>query len=156
MVSLHDLKYAFNLSDETVVAGWVENPYWQYLSGMKYFEYEMPIDPSSMVRWRNRIGEAGAEELLKQTIELGLKIKAIKVHQLKRINVDTTVQEKAIRYPTPACRVAAQAGTQGCIMKHGRSWLKKLRQWESSYVRLTQGNQKRCCSSRVGIVMRDR
>jgi len=67
MVSLHYLKYAFNLSDESVVERWVENPYWQYLSGMKTFEHEMPIEPTSMVRWRERIGESGAEELLKQT-----------------------------------------------------------------------------------------
>jgi len=102
MVSLHYLKYTYNLSDEAVVEGWVENPYWQYLSGMRHFEHEMPIDPSSMVRWRERIGEAGAEELLKQTLESGLKLKAIKVHHLKRVNVDTTVQEKDIRYPTDA------------------------------------------------------
>jgi len=102
MVSLHYLKYAYNLSDESVVAKWVENPYWQYLSGMRYFEHEPPIDSSSMVRWRHRIGEAGAEELLKQTLESGLKVKAIKAHQFKRANVDTTVQEKAIRYPTDA------------------------------------------------------
>ena len=78
MVSLHDLKYAFNLSDEAVVERWVENPYWQVLGGMKYFEHEMPIDPSSMVRWRERVGEAGAEKLLRQTVESGLRIKAVK------------------------------------------------------------------------------
>ena len=102
MVSLHYLKYSYNLSDEDAVHGWVENPYWQYLSGMKYFEHELPMDPSSMTRWRKRIGEAGAEELLKETIEAGLKLKAIKASQLKRVNVDTTVQEKDIRFPTDA------------------------------------------------------
>jgi len=40
MVSLHYLKYTFNLSDEDVLDGWVENPYWQHFSGMKYFEHE--------------------------------------------------------------------------------------------------------------------
>ena len=65
MVGLHYLKYTHDLSDEAVVRGWVENPYWQYLSGMEFFCHEMPIDPSSMSRWRSRIGEAGAEELLK-------------------------------------------------------------------------------------------
>ena len=50
MVSLHYLKYTYNLSDEDVVDGWVENPYWQYLSGMKYFEHLLPIHPSSMTR----------------------------------------------------------------------------------------------------------
>ena len=83
MVSLHYLKHTSNLSDEAVVEGWVENPYSQYLSGMKYFEHELPIDPSSMVRWWERVGEAGAEELLKQTLKLGLRIKAVKAHHLK-------------------------------------------------------------------------
>jgi IS5 family transposase len=102
MVALHYLKYTFNLSDEDVVEGWVENPYWQCFSGMKFFEHEAPIDPSSMTRWRKRIGEAGAEELLKETIQAGLKTKAVKSHQLKRVNVDTTVQEKEVRFPTDA------------------------------------------------------
>jgi IS5 family transposase len=96
------LKYTFNLSDEDVVAGWVENPYWQYLSGMKFFEHVPPIHPSSMTRWRNRIGEAGAEELLKETIATGLTLKAVKPQQLQRVNVDTTVQEKEVRFPTDA------------------------------------------------------
>jgi IS5 family transposase len=102
MVSLHYLKYTFDLSDDDVVSGWVENPYWQYLSGMKFFEHAPPIHPSSMTRWRQRIGEAGAEELLKETIATGLQLKAVKPQQLKRVNVDTTVQEKDIRFPTDA------------------------------------------------------
>jgi len=102
MVALHYLKYTYNLSDEDVLEGWVENPYWQHLSGMKYFEHAIPIDASSMTRWRKRVGESGAERLLKETIEAGLKLKAVKGTQLKRINVDTTVQEKAIAFPTDA------------------------------------------------------
>ena len=46
-----------------------------------------------MCRWRKQIGDAGAEELLQETIASGLELKAIKVFMLKRINVDTTVQE---------------------------------------------------------------
>lgn len=102
MVSLQYLKYTYDLSDDDVVAGWVENPYWQYLSGMQFFEHDPPINPSSMTRWRQRIGEAGAEELLKETIAAGLKLKVVRPHQLKRVNVDTTVQEKDIRFPTDA------------------------------------------------------
>lgn len=64
MVALHYLKYTYNLSDDGVVSWWIENPYWQYFSGMKCFEHEAPIDPSSMTRWRKRIGEAGTEKLL--------------------------------------------------------------------------------------------
>mgnify|MGYP003476634079 FL=1 len=64
MVALHYLKYQHDLSDEAVVAQWLENPYWQYFSGMTFFEHELPLDPSSMTNWRKRIGETGAELLL--------------------------------------------------------------------------------------------
>ena len=102
MVALHYLKYTFDMSDDQVCDGWVENPYWQSFSGNQYFEHKKPINPSSMTNFRKRIGEAGAEELLRETIEAGLRLKAIKPHQLKRVNVDTTVQEKHIRFPTDA------------------------------------------------------
>src|SRR5690625_414831 len=102
MVALHYLKYTFDLSDEAVVQSWVENPYWQYFSGRKFFEHNLPIVSSSMTRWRARVGDAGAEELLKETIAAGLRMKLIKPTQLARVNVDTTVQEKNIRYPTDA------------------------------------------------------
>jgi hypothetical protein len=52
----------------------------------------MPIDLSSMTRWRTRLGAAGAEQMLRATIEAGMKMKAIRPTQLQRINVDTTVQ----------------------------------------------------------------
>ena len=78
----------------------MENPYWQYLSGMEFFRHEAPIDPSSMSRWRSRVGEAGAGELLKERIEAGLRLEIIKPSELRRVNVDTTVQEKHIHHPT--------------------------------------------------------
>ncbi len=97
IVSLQYLKYIYHLSDKDVVYGWVENPYWQYLSGKQFFEHDPPINPSSMSRWRKRIGEAGAEALLKETIAAGLKIKPVKPHPFKRVNVDTTLQEKDLK-----------------------------------------------------------
>jgi IS5 family transposase len=102
MVALHYLKYQYNLSDEAVVARWVENPYWQQFSGRQFFEHGMPIDPSSMTRWRKRLGEAGAEAMLKATIETGVAMKVITSTQASHVNIDTTVQTKAIRYPTDA------------------------------------------------------
>ena len=40
------------------------------------------------------------EALLQETIRCGLDTKVITRHQVKRVNVDTTVQEKAISFPT--------------------------------------------------------
>jgi IS5 family transposase len=102
MVALHYLKYEHDLSDEAVVARRVENPYWQHFSGKQFFEHEPPIDPSSMTRWRKRLGEAGAEEMLRATIDTGMKTGAIRPAQIKRVNIDMTVQTKNVRFPTDA------------------------------------------------------
>jgi IS5 family transposase len=71
MVALHYLRYQHDLSDENVVAHWVENPYWQQFSGERFFQHQMPISPSSMTRWRLRLGEAGAEQMLRATPRRG-------------------------------------------------------------------------------------
>jgi IS5 family transposase len=55
------LQHTFDCSDELVVNTWVENPYWQYLTGQTYLQTRCPIDPSSLTRWRMRIGEEGVE-----------------------------------------------------------------------------------------------
>jgi IS5 family transposase len=102
MVGLQYLKYTFNLSDEEVVARWVENPYWQYFCGGEYFEHSPPIDPSLMTKWRNRIKSEGLKKLLELTIQAGLDTKVLKRRSLNKLNADTTVQEKAISYPTDA------------------------------------------------------
>lgn len=94
------LKHAFALSDEEAVSAWVENPYWQYFCGMIYFQHKMPFHPTSLIKWRHRLGEAGCEKLLKELIEVALKEEVIEEKDLKKVTVDTTVQEKAITYPT--------------------------------------------------------
>jgi IS5 family transposase len=99
MAGLQYLKHAFNLSDERLVERWVENPYWQYFCGSLFFEYEFPIHPTSMTKWRNLHGDK-LEVLLKATIDAGLATGTITPKSLDKINVDTTVQEKAITFPT--------------------------------------------------------
>lgn len=100
MVGLQYLKYTFNESDESVVGRWIENPYWQYFCGYTHMQHQFPIDPSSMSRWRKRIGSEQLELLLKETIELAVREKQLPTRDLQQITVDTTVQEKNITYPT--------------------------------------------------------
>lgn len=100
MVGLTYLGHAFGVSDEEVVRRWVENPYWQFFCGEEYFRHDLPIDPSSLSRWRKRIGEKGSELILKITISAGLESGAVRASSLERITVDTTVQSKAIAFPT--------------------------------------------------------
>ena len=102
MVGLHYLKHAFDESDESVVARWIENPYWQYFCGDAYMQHECPIHPTSMVKWRQRVGVERLEALLAETIRLALAFKQVTSQQLRKVTVDTTVQEKAVAFPTDA------------------------------------------------------
>jgi IS5 family transposase len=167
MVALHYLKYQHDLSDENVVAHWVENPYWQHFSGQQFFQHRAPIDASSMTRWRGRLGEAGAEQMLRATIETGIAMGVIRPAQLKRINVDTTVQTKAIRFPTDArlyhrCRerlvkVARQKGIK--IKQSYRHAGKKLLLDSSRYAHARQMKRARAATrklrTQLGRVMRE-
>jgi IS5 family transposase len=102
VAGLFYLQHAFRLSDEAVVARWAENPYWQHFCGETFFQHRLPIDASSMTRWRNRIGEEGVEWLLTETIRAGRRAGTVQDDHLKKVTVDTTVMEKNIAHPTDA------------------------------------------------------
>ena len=70
MVSLLILKYVRNLSDESLVEQWAENCYYQYLSGEQTFKPKIPCVPTELVAFRKRIGEAGVELILKESIRI--------------------------------------------------------------------------------------
>jgi len=90
------LKRMFNESDESVVDRWRENPYWQHFCGEVHFQHHWPFDPTELIKFRKRMGEAGMERILKASIDLFDR----KEIQEKYVLVDTTVQEKNITYPT--------------------------------------------------------
>jgi len=94
------LQHTFALSDESLILTWVENPYWQHFCGETHFQHEPPIDPSSLTRWRKRIGEAGVERLLSESIIAARRGKVVKEKSFEKVIVDTTVMEKAIAFPT--------------------------------------------------------
>lgn len=142
MVGLHYLKHTFNLSDEEVVMRWAENPYWQYFCGEHYFQYRLPIDPSQMTRFRKRIGTAGCDFMLKLTIQAGLLTQTIQPASLETVNVDTTVQEKAIAFPTDS-RLYHKA--RGALVRQAKKAGIPLRQ---SYERL--GKKALVANSRYG------
>lgn len=167
MVALHYLKYTHDLSDEETVALWVENPYWQYFSGRQHFEHKIPIDPSSMTRWRKRIGVEGAEELLSQTIITAVKERYLKKAQCQRVNVDTTVQTKDIRFPTDARlydrmreRLVKTAKVQGIILRQSYTHVgKQSLQRQQNYAHAQQGRraakETKRLKTMLGRVIRD-
>ncbi len=102
MIGLLYLKHAFNESDESVVERWVENPYWQFFCGFAEMQHECPINPSSLSRWRKRVGADRLEKMLQVTLQVAMKSGMLKPAHTACVNVDTTVQEKAIAFPTDA------------------------------------------------------
>ncbi|HEY9502437.1 MAG TPA: IS5 family transposase [Pyrinomonadaceae bacterium] len=102
LVGLHYLKHTYDESDESVVEKWVENPYWQYFCGYEYFQHELPCHPTSLVKWRQRIKAEGVEKMLKEILSTAVRSEALDSKDVERVNVDTTVQEKAIAFPTDA------------------------------------------------------
>src|ERR1700688_2565280 len=167
MVALHYLKYQHDLSDEDVVALWIENPYWQHFSGMRHFQHRMPIDPSSMTRWRKRLGDAGAEQMLRATIEAGIEMRLIGPAELKRINVDTTVQTKAIRFPTDARlyqrmreRLVKAARAEGLSIKQRYEHVgRRLLMQSSRYAHARKMKRPRACTrnlrTQLGRIVRE-
>jgi len=100
VVGLYYLKCAFNISDEILLEGWLENPYWQYFCGEKEFQHKFPLDRTTMVKWRRGLDSKKFNKLLEETINLGIDFGVLKKVDAKVVNVDTTVMEKAVAFPT--------------------------------------------------------
>ena len=133
MAGLAILKHTFNLSDEELVARWVENPYFQHFCGEEHFRHTAPFDRSSMTRWRQRMGEERLEVLLQESLAVAVKTEAIEVKDLSKVIVDTTVQEKAITFPTDAkllnrarVMLVKLAKAHGLVLRQGYPKVGKL------------------------------
>ncbi|MFC0269832.1 transposase, partial [Kushneria aurantia] len=99
---LQMLKHLYGLSDREVLDRWVENPYWQFFCGETLFRHRLPMDETTMLRFRQRIGEEGARQILKMTIQLGQDTGIVTPESFRTVVIDTTVMPKAIAYPTDA------------------------------------------------------
>jgi IS5 family transposase len=167
MVGLHYLKYTFSESDESVLARFLENPYWQYFCGFEYFQHTLPIDSSSLTRFRKRIGPTGFEALFKETVETAKRGKYLTKSHLNKVNVDVTVQEKAIAYPTDArlyhkmreALVRAAKAREITLRQSYRRLSKKLLMQQGRYSHARQYQRSRKATKRLktmlGCVYRD-
>ena len=115
MAGLHLLKHMEGLSDEAVCARFVENPYHQYFCGEQFFRHTLPLDRSSMTRWRGRIGPDKLELLLAETLAVAMRTDAVTPQACERVTLDTTVQTKAVAHPTDSH-----------LLVRGIEWLNRL------------------------------
>ncbi|MEW8026704.1 MAG: IS5 family transposase, partial [Candidatus Thiodiazotropha endolucinida] len=95
MVGLLLLKQLEDLSDEAVVVQWKRNPYYQAFCGQTEFQQSLPCHSTELVHFRKRIGKEGFERIFRMSISLHGRYA-----RENTVNIDTTVQEKNITYPT--------------------------------------------------------
>jgi len=167
MVGLHILKHTFNLSDEEVCDRWVENPYYQYFTGEEYFRHDLPHDRSSMTRWRGRVSEVELARLLQESLRIAHKTGALRTQDLRQAIVDTTVQPKAITFPTDAkllyratLRLAKLARRCGVKLRQsyvrvGKLALMKSQRYAHAKQFRRHGREVRFLRTRLGRVIRD-
>ena len=131
VIGLLLLKHIFAFSDEEVCERWVENPYFQHFTGEEFFQHAFPHERSDLSHWRQRLGDK-LDLLLAESLRVAHEAGALRPQDLKRVTVDTTVQPKAITFPTDAKLLhAAIRGLARLARKHGV----KLRQ---SYARIAK------------------
>jgi IS5 family transposase len=100
MVGLHLIKHMDGLSDEAVCARFLDSPYVQLFCGETHFQHALPLDRSSMTRWRKRIGAERLELLLAETLAAAQRAGAAEPKHFQRVTIDSTVQPKAVTHPT--------------------------------------------------------
>lgn len=110
---------------------WVHDPYFQYWTGEEFFQHAFPHERSDLAQAVKRLGDK-LELLLAESSRVAHGAGALRSQDLKRVTVDTTMQPKAITFPTDAKLLhAAIKGLNRLARKHGV----KLRQ---SYLRIAK------------------
>ena len=160
------LKHIYGLSDEGVCDRWVHDPYFQYFTGEEFFQHEFPHERSDLSHWRKRLGDK-LELLLAESLRVAHTSGALRTRDLARVTVDTTVQPKAITFPTDAKLLhAAIKGLNRLARKHGvrlrQSYLriaKRAAMMAGRYAHAKQFNRHhrelRLLRTRLGRIIRD-
>ena len=166
VIGLLLLKHIYGLSDEAVCERWVHDPYFQHFTGEEFFQHEFPHERSDLSHWRKRLGDK-LELLLAESLRVAHETGALRTRDLKRVTVDTTVQPKAITFPTDSKLLhAAIKGLNRLAGKYGvrlrQSYLriaKRAAMMASRYAHAKQfkrhHRQLRLLRSRLGRIIRD-
>ena len=166
VIGLLLLKHIYGLSDEGVCERWVYDPYFQHFTGEEFFQHQFPHERSDLSHWRKRLGDK-LELLLAESLRVAHQSGALRTKDLARVTVDTTVQPKAISFPTDAKLLhAAIKGLNRLARRHGvqlrQSYLRIAKQaamMAGRYAHAKQFNrhrkQLRILRSRLGRIIRD-
>ena len=74
----------------------------QFFCGEEFFQHRLPFDRSSLTRRRQRMGEAKLRALIQESLSVATRTEAMKPKDWRSVVVDTSVQPKAVMFPTDA------------------------------------------------------
>lgn len=80
---------------------WVHDPYFRCFIGEEFFQHAFPRKRSDLSHWHKRLGDK-LELLWAESVWAAHEVGALRSQDLKRVTVYTTVQPKAISFPTDA------------------------------------------------------
>lgn len=86
MTGLYLLKTFHGCGAAELLDRWMENPYWQYFCGYRYFQYERPAHPSSLYRWQRRLGTEGRRILEERAKAAGIPIRRTAAPSVRKRN----------------------------------------------------------------------
>ena len=66
------------------------------------FQHKLTFDRSSLTRWRQRMGEERLTALIQERLSVATRTGVAKPADFSKVIVDTTVQPKAVAFPTDA------------------------------------------------------
>ena len=167
MLGMLVLKSVENLSDEELFARWSRDPYYQYFTGELYFQHRVPHQRSGLSHWRARLGPAFLDHLLQESLRVAHESDALRGSDMEAVTVDTTVQEKAIRFPTDAqllytalVQLGIQARKSGLKLRQsyvrvGKRALIKVGRYGHAKQYKRRNREIRFLKRRLGRVIRD-
>ena len=130
MLGMLILKATYDLSNEVVFQRWACDPYFQFFTGEAYFQHRVPHEHSGLSQWRKRLAAGILAAMFRESLTGAQDTGALSKRDMQVVTVDTTVQERLVRFPTNAALLytaLVKLGAKACAAGN------KLRQ---SYVRL--------------------
>lgn len=102
IVGILIIQYMENLSDREAIKRCSRDQAYQYFCGLPNKAIKRPCAPSTLSRWRKRLGEKVWAEILSLSVGLAVELGILDKKNLETVVVDTTAQKQNIKQPSTA------------------------------------------------------
>jgi LacI family transcriptional regulator len=88
IIGLSILRQLYKLSDEALCKGWLENPYYQYFCGQKFFQHSLSFDRTSVMRSLRRVSNGKLCDLVRAALSVAKVRDEAVASCLSRLGID--------------------------------------------------------------------